>query len=359
MGVCRQVVWVILKLFPACWVVAASSAVYAETDLLQQIVAEHSKLRDMSSNLTGEAKRYRAETPLAGAADNVPAAIGRMQLRIDGQFWRRDGKYFRADFVASGPGIQAEVLQSAAVDLVAKKSFQFMPTLSDPHTATLSVWESPSADDMRSFASTEFLWPLDSLWSTNGTDISNMLQRPDTTVSRNPYEGLEEAVYISSKPDEYTETTTVLDPEMHYCCRYVNWLVRTDSVSVERQVWIEPIKVRGNSVVPESVVEVVDMKGSEGGSYTAITLFNTDVEQVQVKKLESGVDEESFRDLSRDYEIFRIKPDGPPEVKGRVFAANRFEEQLSTRWSIFTVLGGIALVCGLVVAMGRLMSARK
>jgi len=332
----------------------------ADAPHVSEFVDGLSNVRTQGMDVQGSFRMYRADEVLPAALTGSLEEL-RIPLVRHGELWRQQNR-FRATYLQVGA---VESRQSVALD--ESQAFEFSSGI-EPDQGVLRVMDAQSPEGANSIRSirSQFVEPLDALWSLNGVALADLLQRPD--VAFQPSQTLPGGVGLVLSSETHGKTHYRLEflpePGRPFGSGTFEHEDAGLKIHAERRVQSE---FRHGLLVPTRIVDVVTT-GESGTGYTSIV-------ELDLQPLRPGspvsrpIEPASFEDLGSGFQVYRYGPNTGealgarhqgPETAKRESAARAGELRQGSRWrSWFLWINGGVLVLIAAAGLIRRMRARS
>lgn len=312
-----------------------------------ELVDSHATLREYARSVQGHFSLYRDDSPVSsvvlGDSDEVT-----LPLMMEGELWRagesyrlKGTRYTYVDGKAEGSAVSIAVTPVAAYEFVSE---------SDDKDAILriSALGTTEYNTVRDIGLNTVIAHVDSLWSTGGRPIAEMLQRPDASL-RGGRDGAIE-IEIALGPNENT-LYRLNDRRPFPLVVGSNQTTVSDS-SYSMTYTVESSDVN-EVVLPRRIVE--EFSVGDSVDYTEVAIL--ELKPIGSSDILSQLNANSFRDMGIPYQVYRIKSDAIEEVGERIGDQQRSRKS-SRNWTT-KVFIAVALVLASGVILLSLKTRKK
>lgn len=326
----------------------------AEPPLIADLRRGETELREMSSNVQGDFRVFRSETPEPRAFEELPSEIGVPLIRR-GTLWRSQVR-FRADYRSISRADQGvtEFQHSLAVD--GQKVYEFASGL-DPDTGLLHVYErnSPEGTALLQSIESKFYAPIDALWSQGGgIPFADLLQRPGSELV--PSQDVPGALSLFASADDGTKARFDFQPGDYHPLSHFYTSVRADGSEVNWERRVSPVEKDG-VLIPARVVDVA--RFGPGSGYTQIVMFNL-APLEDDSPIAQPITSASFRNLGAGYQVYNFDS-SPNEQLAERYAKPPASDsgRLSNSRMYFLWLNGFLILALVVMILYRYVRNKK
>lgn len=307
-----------------------------------ELVGSHAKLREYARSVQGHFSVYRDDSPESGRVLGDFDEID-LPLVMEGELWR-DGSNYRLKGTQYKHVDGKPEMKLFSVATTPAAAYEFVSGADNGDAILrISAMGTSEYNAVREIGLHRIISRIDSLWSTAGRPIAEMLQRPDASIRRGGDGAIE--IYLALGPNE--STLYRLDAQRPYPIVEGSNQTNVSDSSYSMTYSVESSSDERGMVLPRRFIE--EFTVGDSVDYTEVVVFelkaNSDPDSL------SQLDANSFRDMGCDYQVYRIKSDTMEEVGERIGGPQAVSKSSSDWTSEVFLAVALAAMCGVVFAI--------